>query len=75
MADKFSSAKSCFRAIDKDGGGTIDRKEMAGGLFKVCVCVRVCMCACVYVCVCVCVRVVYTCRCVCVCFRAVDKNV
>ena len=46
MADKFSSAKSCFRAIDKDGGGTIDRKEMAGGLFKVCVCVRVCMRAC-----------------------------
>ena len=46
MADRFSSAKSCFRAIDKDGGGTIDRKEMAGGLFKVCVCVRVCMRAC-----------------------------
>ena len=35
-ADKFPSAKSCFKAIDKDGGGTIDRKEMAGGLFKVC---------------------------------------
>ena len=39
MADKFPSAKSCFKAIDKDGGGTIDRKEMAGGLFKVwCIC-------------------------------------
>lgn len=33
--DKFPTAKACFRAIDKDGGGTVDRKEMAGGLFKV----------------------------------------
>ena len=35
MADKFPSAKACFKAVDKDGGGSIDRKEMAGGLFKV----------------------------------------
>jgi len=35
MADKFPNAKSCFKAIDKDGGGTVDRKELAGGLFKV----------------------------------------
>ena len=34
MSDKFATAKSCFKAIDKDGGGTIDRKEMAGGLFR-----------------------------------------
>jgi hypothetical protein len=35
MADKFPNAKACFKAIDKDGGGSVDRKEMAGGLFKV----------------------------------------
>ena len=36
--EKFPTAKSCFKAIDKDGGGTVDRKEMAGGLFKVRAC-------------------------------------
>jgi hypothetical protein len=35
MMDKFPTARACFNAIDKDGGGTIDRKELAGGLFKV----------------------------------------
>ena len=35
MIEKFSTAEACFKAIDKDGGGTIDRKELAGGLFKV----------------------------------------
>jgi hypothetical protein len=36
MMDKFSNVKACFNAIDKDGGGTVDRKELAGGLFRVC---------------------------------------
>ncbi len=33
MMDKFPDPKSMFDAIDRDGGGSLDRKELAMGLF------------------------------------------
>ena len=33
MAEKYSSAWSCFSAIDMDGSGTVERGELARGLF------------------------------------------
>mmetsp|Transcript_81073 Transcript_81073/g.217779 ORF Transcript_81073/g.217779 Transcript_81073/m.217779 type:complete len:110 (+) Transcript_81073:241-570(+) len=34
MADKFKDPNRVFKAMDKDGGGTVDRKEMAMALFQ-----------------------------------------
>ena len=33
---KFATAQECFQAMDKDGGGTLSRKEIAVGLLQVC---------------------------------------
>jgi len=33
MYEKHSEAKTMFNALDRDGGGSLDRKELAVGLF------------------------------------------
>ena len=33
MLDKFADPRNMFDAMDKDGGGSLDRKELATGLF------------------------------------------
>ena len=33
MAEKFQDPKRMFKAMDRDGGGSLDRKELAMGLF------------------------------------------
>jgi hypothetical protein len=33
MAEKFRDPKKMFSAMDRDGGGSLDRKELAMGLF------------------------------------------
>jgi calmodulin len=33
MAEKFSDPRKMFDAMDRDGGGSLDRKELAMGLF------------------------------------------
>jgi Ca2+-binding EF-hand superfamily protein len=33
MAEKYASARSCFSAIDQDRSGTVERGELARGLF------------------------------------------
>jgi len=34
MAEKYAAARDCFKAIDTDGGGSIERTELARGLFS-----------------------------------------
>jgi Ca2+-binding EF-hand superfamily protein len=34
MEDKFATPEEGFSMIDRDGGGTVDRKELSAGLFK-----------------------------------------
>jgi len=34
MCEKHQDAKSMFQALDRDGGGSLDRKELAVGLFS-----------------------------------------
>ncbi len=34
MTEKFKDPKRMFNAIDRDGGGSLDRKELAMGLFS-----------------------------------------
>ncbi len=34
MMDKFGDARSLFSALDRDGGGSLDRKELATGLYQ-----------------------------------------
>lgn len=35
LEDKFPSPEECFAALDKDGGGSLDRVELAVGLRSV----------------------------------------
>ncbi len=35
LQDKFSSAQECFNELDCDGGGSLDRTEIAKGLRSV----------------------------------------